>query len=347
MPSIDRRRLLALGATGAVAASSTPATAKAAESVSPLRKTSSKHLAASLPGSFSSGHVKTNGVRLHYVAGGKGAPVILLHGWPQTWWEFRKIMPELAKTHRVIAVDLRGGGESSKPESGYDKKTMADDIAGLIAALGYTKAHVVGHDIGAMVAYSLTVNKPEFVDKLVMLDVAHPGEEMYEFRMLPEPGTQFHPWWFAFNQVTSLPEQLVSGRSRFLVDWMFDYLLVNRGAISDADRAIFAQAYATPDAVRGGSAWYKAFGQDITDSGTYGKIATPTLGIACPAFYPGLATALQSQATNLKLEEISETGHYFVDEQPAALLKSLKGFLGESSSSERAGKKRARAHVPG
>ncbi|MCX4388068.1 alpha/beta hydrolase [Micromonospora peucetia] len=328
MSFLNRRKLLALGA-GTVAAATAGTSAQAAPSeVDASRAPSPSRLADSLPGSFTSSYVQTNGVRLHYVAGGSGAPVILLHGWPQTWWEYRKVMPDLATKYRVIAVDLRGGGESSKPQSGYDKKTMAADIAGLITALGYTKAHVVGHDIGAMVAYSLTVNKPQAVDKLVMLDVAHPNSGYYDFRMLPAPGAPFHPWWFAFNQVDILPERLVAGRSRFLVDWMFDYLLVNHAAISSFDRAIFAQAYATSDAIRGGNGWYKAFGQDIIDNGTYGQIATPTLGLACPAFYPGLAATLSTQATNLQLAQIADTGHYFVDEQPAAVVQQLKAFLG-------------------
>ncbi|MET7427327.1 alpha/beta hydrolase [Dactylosporangium sp. NPDC005555] len=325
---MDRRKLLALGA-GTVAAAAAGTSAQAVPSeVDATSTPSPSRLAASLRGSFTSGYVQTNGVRLHYVAGGSGAPVLLLHGWPQTWWEYRKIMPDLATRYRVIAVDLRGGGNSSKPQSGYDKKTMAADVAGLITALGYTKAHVVGHDMGAMVAYSLAANKPQAVDKLVMLDVTHPNSGYYEFRMLPAPGAPFHPWWFAFNQLNSLPEQLVTGRSRFLVDWMFDYLLVNRAAISDADRAIFAAAYATPDAIRGGNGWYKAFGQDIIDNDTYGKIDTPTLGLACPGFFPGLAATLSAQATNLQLAQIDNTGHYFVDEQPAAVVQQLKAFLG-------------------
>lgn len=325
---MERRKLFAIGA-GSAAAVVTGAGAHAAPAEGQARRgPSSSYLAASLSGSFTSGHVWTNGVRLHYVAGGRGAPLILLHGWPQTWWEYRTVMPDLAEQYRVIAVDLRGGGDSSKPQSGYDKKTMAADIAGLITALGYTKAHVAGHDIGAMVAFSLAVNMPQFVDKLVMLDVTHPNSGYYEFRMLPAPGGGLHPWWWAFNQVNSLPEQLVTGRSRILVDWMFDSFLVNRDAISDTDRAIFAHAYATPDAIRGGNGWYKTFGQDIIDNDTYGQIDTPTLGLASPAFYPSLVATLSEQATNLQTAQIDDTGHYFIDEQPAAVVQHLKAFLG-------------------
>jgi pimeloyl-ACP methyl ester carboxylesterase len=109
------------------------------------------------------GYATVNGVRLHYVEDGEGDPVVLLPGWPRTWWEFHKIMPKLAVTHRVIAVDLRGMGESAKPEGGYDKKTMAADIAALLHELGHDRADVVGSDIGAMVAFSLAANHPELV----------------------------------------------------------------------------------------------------------------------------------------------------------------------------------------
>ncbi|NYT93020.1 alpha/beta hydrolase [Salinispora sp. H7-4] len=328
LPNLDRRKLLGLGAGSATTMALGTSAHAAPSEVDARRRPSASRLAASLPGSFTSEYVQTNGVRLHYVAGGSGAPLILLHGWPQTWWEYRAVMPDLAKKYRVIAVDLRGGGDSGKPQSGYDKKTMAADIAGLITALGYTKAHVAGHDIGAMVAFSLAVNTPQAVDKLVMLDVTHPDSGYYEARMLPVPGAGFHPWWWAFNQVNGLPERLVTGRSRILIDWMFDSFLVNQDAISAADRAIFAHAYATPDAIRGGNGWYQTFGQDIIDNEAYGQIATPTLGLASPAFYPSFAAVLSQQATNLQLAQIEDTGHYFLDEQPAAVVAHLMAFLG-------------------
>src|SRR5690349_14796827 len=107
---------------------------------------------------LTNGYTTVNGVRLHYVTAGSGDPVVLLPGWPRTWREFRKIIPALAATHRVIAVDLRGMGESAKPADGYDKKTMAVDIAALIRKLGHDQADVVGSDIGAMVAFSLAAN---------------------------------------------------------------------------------------------------------------------------------------------------------------------------------------------
>ncbi|MEH1099615.1 alpha/beta fold hydrolase [Micromonospora sp. CPCC 205561] len=325
---MNRRNLIALGA-GAVAATATGTAAQAAPSTDGAPAApSAAALAASLPGGFASRYAEVNGVRLHYVAGGRGEPLFLLHGWPETWWEYHKVMPALATRYRVIAVDLRGAGGSSKPASGYDKKTMAGDIAALAAKLGYAQVNVAGHDMGAMVAYSLAANHPGVVKKIALLDVAHPNSGYYEFRMLPVPGAPFHPWWFAFNQVAQLPEQLVTGRSRFLIDWMFDNLLVNQGAVNELDRSIYALAYSTPDAIRGGNGWYKALGQDIADNETYAPVTLPVLGIAHDVFYPSFAATLSAQATNVQLVQIANTGHYFVEEQPQVVIQHLTSFFG-------------------
>jgi pimeloyl-ACP methyl ester carboxylesterase len=328
--SFNRRKLLALGA-GAVTATATGAAAQAAPATSSTVTTSSltsAMLARSLPGNFSSRYATVNGVRLHYVVGGQGAPLFLLHGWPQTWWEYRKVMPALARHYRVIAVDMRGGGDSAKPASGYDKKTMAKDIHDLAQHLGYSSINIAGHDIGAMVSWSLAVNHPGMVDKLIMLDVTHPHEGFYEFRALPEPGAGFHPWWFAFNQIHSLPEALVTGRSRALVDWMFDYLLIDKTAISSFDRAVFAHAYSTPAAIRGGNGWYQTLSQDIIDNATYGQVHVPVLGLVNEMFLPGFEPVLAAQATNLQVVVLPNCGHYFVDEQPAAVVDHIRTFLG-------------------
>src|SRR5258705_556721 len=128
-------------------------------------------LIRALPG-FTEDFATVNGVRLHYVAGGKGKPVVLLPGWPETWWAFHKIMPALARNHRVISVDLRGMGSSDKPAAGYEKRVMAKDIVDLACYLSYDKVDIVGHDIGAQVAYAIAANYPQATGKLVLLDVA-------------------------------------------------------------------------------------------------------------------------------------------------------------------------------
>ncbi|MDQ3790524.1 MAG: alpha/beta hydrolase [Actinomycetota bacterium] len=285
---------------------------------------------ARLPG-FRHGYATVGGVRLHYVEGGHGDPVVLLPGWPRTWWEFRKVMPALARQRRVITVDLRGMGASAKPEAGYDKKTMAADIAALVTRLGHRRVDVVGSDIGAMVAFSMAANHPDLVRTVTLLDVAHPEESWYEMTLLPEPGETFHLWWFAFNQVRGLPEQLVAGRARALVDYLCELMLVNPDAVTDRDRAIFAAAYDTPDAIRAGNGWYQAFAQDIADDRGYAPVTPPLLAITNPAQYDYLRDLLPRKAKSAEVVQVDGTGHYVVEERPEDVLRLLAERLPQPS----------------
>lgn len=275
---------------------------------------------------FASEYADVNGTRLHYVTGGEGSPLVLLSGWPHTWWEFRKILPPLARNHRVVAVDLRGMGGSDKPESGYDKKTMARDIAELIKALGFEQANIAGHDIGAMVAYSLAANHPVVVSKLALLEVPHPDDSWFGFTMLPQPPVP-HLWWFAFNQLTELPQVLLNGRYRALIDHLCEGALVNQAAITDADRQIYAEAYDSPDAIRASNGWYQTFVQDIQDAKTYAPVSMPVLGLAAEgnAF---LEVALRKHSADFQIHYIAGTGHYIAEEQPEAVVEHLLKFFG-------------------
>ncbi|WP_405657306.1 alpha/beta fold hydrolase [Streptomyces sp. RK9] len=292
-------------------------------------------LARSLAGGFTSAHADVNGTTLHYVTGGSGEPLVLLGGWPQTWWQFHKIMPELARRHRVIAVDLRGMGGSAKPEGGYDKKTMARDVHELIRHLGHDSAHLVGHDIGAMVAYAHAANHPEATRKVALLDVAHPDENIRKFSLLPaaEAGTDWETapgiylWWFAFNQVKGLPERLLDGRVDLLNDWLFGYLLKDQSSIDDHSRAVYAAAYGTPDAVRAGNAWYQAFRQDITDFATYERVAAPILGLAGDRNLDYLRETLARHGTHTTVRAVPDSGHYLPEEQPERVTKELTEFF--------------------
>lgn len=293
---------------------------------------SDAELARSLDGDFRSEHVTVNGLRLHYVAGGSGRPLILLPGFPQTWWEFRKVMPALAAAgRRVIALDLPGMGGSDKPATGYDKKAIARVVHDFAKALGHDQVDVAGHDIGSIVAFSLAVNHPDLVRKVALLDVVHPDESMYQIRMLPTPGFPFYPWWFAFNQVPDLPEKLLAGRTRYLVDWMFDSFLLDRGAVDDLDRSVFAHRLDSPEAIFGAKAYYATFGQDIEDLKTYGKVTAPMLGLVSNLgdgmFAAQMQAALPSQATDVKVVVVPDAGHYFVEEAPRFVIDQFNHFF--------------------
>jgi len=290
-------------------------------------------LVKSLPG-FKNGYADVDGIRLHYVTGGEGSPVLLLPGWPETWWGYHKIMPELAKTHRVYAIDIRGMGSSDKPAGSYDKKTMANDLSELIHQLGFEKVDVVGHDIGAMVAFSLAANHPEQVRKLVVLDVAHPSPGYFKLALLPEAGTfgdkidEDHPylWWFAFHQVKGLPEDLLEGRAGLEQAWFFRYQLKDETAIDARDRAVYAAAYSSRDAIRAGNGWYQAFSRDIADSRTYQPLAMPVLGLGGTG-YPRLKASLDASAPGSSTFRIDGSGHFIAEEKPFVLLSYLNDFL--------------------
>ena len=152
---------------------------------------------------FSHRLAPVNGVQLHYVIGGHGPPVVLLHGWPETWYEFRLIMPALAKNYTVIAPDLRGLGDSSKPTAGYDGNTVAEDIHQLVTKLGFKTIFLAGGDVGALMAYPYAAAHPTEVEKLAVWEAPIVG--------LTAPG-KTPVWWFFFHQVPDLPEALVNGK---------------------------------------------------------------------------------------------------------------------------------------
>ncbi|MFS2150692.1 alpha/beta fold hydrolase [Rhizobium sp. Rhizsp42] len=290
-------------------------------------------LVKTLPG-FTDNFANVNGIKLHYVAGGDGDPIILLPGWPETWWSYHKIMPELAKTHRVISVDLRGMGASDRPDGGFDKKTMALDISELVKQLGLKSATIVGHDIGAMVAFSFAANHPEQTTKLVMLDVGHPSAGYFKIPMLPAPGSfndkadedNVYLWWFAFHQVKGLPEKLMDGREHLEQEWFFHYMAKDETAIDATDRAVYSNAYASSDAIRATNGWYQAFLQDIADDGTYGKLTMPVLGLGGPGF-KRLKASLDDRAPGSNTFHVEGSGHFIAEEKPEALLGYLKDFL--------------------
>ncbi len=298
--------------------------------------TSDAALVKLLPG-FENGSATVNGVKLHYVTGGKGPPLVLLPGYPQTWWSYSKMMPPLAKRFRVIVVDIRGMGSSDKPASGYDKKTMAKDVYELMRKLGHDKVNMAGHDIGSMVAFSFAANHPDAVLKLALLDVPHPDESFAAMKLLPEEGKfgakvdDEHPiytWWFALHQTEGLTEKLFAGGGfKTYFEFKMNYLLENPASMTPLDRAVCIAANSTPDAVRAGSAWYRAFPRDIKDSKTYKKLDVPVLGLGAHLTGYKWLQSLDSKADNLKVVKIDKSGHFICDEQPDVVSRHLIEFF--------------------
>jgi pimeloyl-ACP methyl ester carboxylesterase len=199
-------------------------------------------------------------VLIHYVTAGQGPPVVLLHGWPQTWWEWRHVIPALAGNYTVIAPDLRGLGDSSRPLDGYDKKTVANDVWRLVGEkLGHKSFFLVGHDWGGPTAYALAAGHPEAVRRLVILDVVIPGSG----GDFSEGGRRWH---HQFHMTPDLPEALVQGREDVYLAWFYRTFAYRPDAIGPDDLAEYLRTYRQPGAMRAGFAFYRAIAQDAADN---------------------------------------------------------------------------------
>ncbi|MFE9258768.1 alpha/beta hydrolase [Streptomyces sp. NPDC006879] len=329
--TLDRRGVISMGAGAAALTALGAGSAQASPAARGPRVPNDAALARSLPGRhrFHSRHAQVNGTRLHYVIGGRGEPLVLLPGWPETWWGYRKIMPVLAEHYRVIVVDVRGMGGSATPADGYDKKTMARDVYELVRSLGHRSVHIAGHDIGAMVAFSFAANHPGATRRLALLDVTHPDESLYELRMLLRPNTGFNMWWFAFNQVLDLPQHLLHGRMWTLIDWLFDNALVKQDSVTRFDRSVYARAYDRPGGIRASCAWYQAFHADIEAMAGYGRLAMPVLGMAALSEFDHLAATLERVADDVRgVIPVEKSLHWLSEEDPELVSRSLLDFFG-------------------
>jgi pimeloyl-ACP methyl ester carboxylesterase len=279
---------------------------------------------------FSDRFAEVNGVRLHYAIGGKGRPVVLLHGFAQTGLMWRPIMPRLAERHTVIVPDLRGAGDSAKPDGGYDKKNMAVDIHELTRSLGFDRVSMVGHDIGLMVAYAYAAQFPEGTDRLVLMDAFLPGigdwKSVWLMRDL---------WHFHFYGET--PLALVTGRERtYLEHFWNDFAADRKHSVSEADRQLYAAAFARPGGVRAGFDYFRNFERDAQDFAQLARtpLTMPVLVLTGEkASGQGLIDQTRLAATNVKGVIVKGSGHWLIDEAPAQVIPELAGFLDQPLAS--------------
>jgi pimeloyl-ACP methyl ester carboxylesterase len=267
-------------------------------------------------------------VQLHYVIAGSGDPVVLLHGWPQTWFEWRRIIPALAAQYTVIAPDLRGLGDSSKPQGGYDKRTVADDIYKLVRKLGFERIYLVGHDWGGPTGYAYAVAHPDDVRKLVILDVSIPNETWEKFPMFNRRST----WHLAFHGVRDLPEALVIGRERTYLSWFYRTLAYNPGVISEAEIDEYVRCYSARGGLRAGFEYYRAILTDIAHNKEHAKakIKMPVLALGGDrGFGRAPLISMRELAENVRGGVIERCGHWIAEEQPAYLIEQLMTFFAE------------------
>lgn len=283
----------------------------------------------SLPLNFNHGYADVNGVTIHYVIGGSGDPVVLIHGWPQTWYEWKLVMPRLAERYTVIAVDMRGIGGSSKPapSAGYDARTMAVDIHELMRALGFDKASIVGHDIGLLVAFAYAVTYPTEVERLVILEGLLVGIEPMWTEFARDPRS----WNFGFNETPELAEQLTSGRERIFLRWFFDNISARPEAITKEAEDQYVEAYSAPGAMSASFEWYRAFPKNIEFNlaSARSKLRMPVLALGAEKTMGRfMVPMMQAVAEDVRGGVIPECGHYVPEEQPEYLVEQLFAFLG-------------------
>ena len=279
---------------------------------------------AKVTAGFSDHLAEVNGVRLHYFIGGKGSPVVLLHGYAETSHMWLPIMPLLAKNHTVIVPDLRGAGNSSKPESGYDKKNMAVDIHELTSKLGFNRVSIVGHDIGLMVAYAFAAQFPQTTERVVLMDAFLPGVGNWKDVWLMRDLWHFH----FYGEV---PLALVKGRERTYFEHFWnDFAADPKHSIPEADRRFYAKAYAQPGGMRAGFEYFRSFEQDAKDFAQLSSSPLPMPMLVLTGEKASGQFLIQQGrlvATNVEGVVITNSGHWLMEEAPEQVIPKLVEFL--------------------
>ena len=268
-------------------------------------------------------------VTLHVAGAGSGVPVVLLHGWPQTWHEWRKVIPLLAGRYRLIIPDLPGLGDSSQPAGGYDKKTIAADLQEMCERLELGRFHLVGHDWGGPTAFALACAMPAAVRSLVILDVTIPG-------IGPDISQGGRRWHHAFHMTPELPERLVQGREREYLGWFYREFSWQRAAIEEADVDEYVRCYSRPGALRAGFEYYRTIPRDAADNRA---ILASGFRLPMPVLALGGARteargrgeepleSLRAIATDVRGGVLPDCGHFIPEEQPELLAARLLDFF--------------------
>ncbi len=276
------------------------------------------------PPDFTVRDIATNGATIHVRSGGSGPAVVLLHGYGETGDMWIPMARDLARDHTVIVPDLRGLGLSSKPAGGFDKKTQAGDVAGVMDALGVKRADVVAHDIGNMVAFQFAAQHPERVSRLVLIDAPVPGVGPWE-EILKNPLL----WHFRFGGPDM--ERLVAGRERIYLDRFWNEFSASPDHFPEASREHYAQLYALPGAMHSGFAQFAAFDQDAIDNREFlahGRLKMPVLALGGEkSFGPTMAVVMRAASDQVTEGIVPASGHWIMEENPDATIRLVRDFL--------------------
>ena len=272
---------------------------------------------------------KIRDLDLHFVTAGEGFPLVLLHGWPQSWHCWNKIIPSLTEKYSIIAPDLRGLGDTSRSLEGYEKANIAEDIRTLVHDHLKTDAYyLIAHDWGGPVAFVLASEHPDHVKKLVMLDTAVPGDGSGTFS---QNGRRWH---HAFHQTAKLPEALVSGREEIYFGWFYENYGHKGGVIPKTDQEEYLRTYKKPGTLTSGFSYYRALDRDVAHNQTLlqknGKLKMPVLALGGGnSFGRGIETleSLQRVSENVTGGVIDNCGHWMQEEQPEIVTSKILSFL--------------------
>ena len=308
MPSLSTWIAIAATAAGLLAA---PASASADE--------------FDFPAGFTVREVASNGTTLHVRSGGQGPAVVLLHGYGETGDMWVPLARDLARDHTVIVPDLRGMGLSARPAGGYDKKTQAADIDGVMTALGVARADVVAHDIGNMVAFQVAARHPERVRRLVLIDAPVPGVGPWD-EILKNPLL----WHFRFGGPDM--ERLVAGRERIYLDRFWNEFSASPDHFGETARQHYAALYARPGAMHAGFAQFAAFDQDAIDNRAWlaagGRLKMPVLALGGEkSFGTTMAVVMRAAADDVTGDVVPGSGHWIMEENPTATVRLVRAFL--------------------
>ncbi|HDR9484644.1 TPA: alpha/beta hydrolase [Burkholderia aenigmatica] len=280
--------------------------------------------------SFAHQYVRIDGQRIHCVTAGAGTPVLLIPGWPQTWYAWRHVMQALAaRGFMAIAVDPPGTGYSDRPEAGYDTGRTAAALHRVMAQLGFDVYQVAGHDVGMWVAYALASDRPEAVKSLALTEAVIPGLAPAPSIFAP-PEENIFLWHFMFNQLADLPETLIAGRERAYLEFMFNRWSFRRDCVA-VD--VYIDAYSAPGGLRGGFSYYRAIPETIRQNQARAqrKLAMPVLAIGAEhATGDAPLVTMRDNATDLQGAVVPDCGHFIMEEAPDAFIGHLLPFLERS-----------------
>lgn len=280
------------------------------------------------------GSVRTRDMRFAYTRVGQGTPILLLHGWPQTSFAWRKIIPLLCNEHDVIAPDLPGFGYSSKPDSGFDKKTVSARLREFVQSLGLSRIAIAGHDLGGHVAFAYAAQWPDEVSHLVFIESSLPAFGQEAGMDVARGGS----WHFGFNMAGDISEELVRGREFLFVDHFMrreKVGLFDANAVGSSEIEHYAQALARPGALRSSFSYYRTIPIDREDNRAWGQtpLQMPVLAVGADWGYGDASSrTIRQVASNVEDVLIERCGHYPPEERPHELAAAIKQFLGRSRS---------------